>query len=49
MLNLFKNNFKITPIRKFSTLIIPEIINNKLHPSIYNLVTAANNIDEDVN
>ena len=45
MLKLF---FKKISNRNFSTLIIPEIVNNKLHPSIYNLVTAAKNLDEDV-
>ena len=48
MLNLLKNNLKKLSNRNFSTLIVPEIVNNKLHPSIYNLVTAAKNIDEDV-
>jgi hypothetical protein len=40
---MFKKVFK-----NFSTLIVPEIVGNKLHPSIYNLMTAAKQIDNDV-
>jgi hypothetical protein len=48
MLNVFKTKlFKFTKLN-FSTLIVPEIIGNKLHPSVYNLMTAAKQVDTDV-
>lgn len=33
----------------FSTLILPEISNGKIHPSVLNLAKAAKEIDDDVN
>jgi hypothetical protein len=32
----------------FSTLIVPEILGNKIHPSVYNLMSAAKQVDTDV-
>jgi hypothetical protein len=46
-LNKFSQNLKNS--KYFSTLIIPEIAGNKIHPSINNLVTAANQLDNEVN
>ena len=35
--------------KNFSTLIIPEISNGKIHSSIFNLTKAASELDTDVN
>lgn len=36
--------------KKFSTLIVPEIVGSKrLHSSVFNLITASNQLDKDVN
>jgi electron transfer flavoprotein alpha subunit len=42
----FSNKFSFK--RSFSTLIVPQIANNKLHQSALNLVTAASHIDKDI-
>ncbi len=34
--------------KNFSTLIIPEISNGKIHPSVLNLTKAASQLDKDV-
>ena len=34
--------------KHFSTLIVPEILNGKIHQSILNLTTAASQLDKDV-
>ena len=49
--NIFKLNklsFKNYKIKHFSTLIIPEIVENKVHQSVNNINTAANQLDDDV-
>ncbi len=47
MLNSLKFSLKKKGFN-FSTLIVPEIINNKIHASTLNLVTAAKQLDDDV-
>jgi hypothetical protein len=50
MLNSLKFSIKKNfPKFNFSTLIVPEISNNKIHSSSFNLVTAAKQLDDDVN
>lgn len=34
--------------KNFSTLVIPEISNGKIHPSVLNLTKAASQLDKDV-
>jgi hypothetical protein len=48
MLNSFKSKIKTFSKFNFSTLIVPEILGNKLHPSVFNLMTAAKHVDNDV-
>ena len=54
MQKLFSKNIKLnknyTNIckSKFSTLIVPEIIEGKIHSSVLNLTTAATQLDKDV-
>jgi len=45
---IFQNklNFKIN--QNFSTLIVPQILNKKLHPSVTHLISAASQLDKDV-
>ncbi len=49
MLNSFKHSLKTFSRFNFSTLIVPEIVNNKIHSSTFNLITAAKQLDDDVN
>lgn len=43
-----KKSFGIINQKYFSTLIVPDIIGNKLHTSIHNLSTAATSLGEEV-
>lgn len=50
-LNLKGNYKKISNhlgIKNFATLIVPQIVNKKIHPSILHLTTAASKLDNDV-
>ena len=48
-IKIYKNKFQFLNTNfNFSTLIVPQIVNKKLHPSVYNLVTAASQLDNDV-
>jgi electron transfer flavoprotein alpha subunit len=44
----FSTDFIKNQFSNFSTLIVPQILNKKIHPSIYHLTTAASQLDNDV-
>jgi electron transfer flavoprotein alpha subunit len=43
-----KSRFFVKSFKNFSTLIVPQIVNKKLHPSVTHLTTAASQLDKDV-
>jgi hypothetical protein len=48
MLNKLKSRINFHSKFNFSTLVVPEIMGNKFHSSVYNLMTAAKQADSDV-